>query len=80
MVYLTLPNGETLPVSEFASAQFCEAGAHRELGSIGEVDEFVIRMKDPAQKPDRIIGQQAREYATAFESAGVLVYWRFKPR
>jgi hypothetical protein len=50
------------------------------LGPIGEVDELVIKMKDPAQKPDRIIGQQAREYATAFESAGVLVYWQFKPR
>jgi len=80
MVYVALPSGETLPASEFASAQFWEAGAHRETGPIGEVDELVIKMKDPAHKPDSIGGQYARDYATVLESAGVLVYWRFKPK
>jgi hypothetical protein len=80
MVYLTLPGGETLPASEFASAQFWEAGAHREIGPIGEVDELVIKMKDSNHKPDPVIGQHAREYATALDGAGVLVYWRFKPK
>ncbi len=80
MVYLTLPSGETLPASELASAQFWEAGAQREMGPVGEVDELVIKMKDPNHKSGPIVGQHAREYATVFEAAGVLIYWRFKPR
>ena len=80
MVYLTLPSGETLPASELASAQFWEAGAQREMGPVGEVDELVIKMKDPNHKSGPIVGQHAREYATVFEAAGMLIYWRFKPR
>jgi hypothetical protein len=80
MLYVTLPSGETLHATEFESAQFWEAGARREMGPIGEVDELVFEMKDPAHKPDPIVGQDAREYATVFESAGVRVYWRFKPK
>jgi len=80
MMYLTLPSGETLPASEFAGAQFWEAGAHRENGAIAEVDELVIRMKNPVHTPEIITGEHARDYATVFDAAGVLVYWRFKPR
>jgi hypothetical protein len=50
------------------------------MGPIGEVDELVLEMKDPSHKPDPIVGQHAREYATVFEAAGVRVYWRFKPK
>ena len=41
---------------------------------------LVIKMKDSNHKPDPIIGQHTREYATALDGAGVLVYWRFKPK
>jgi hypothetical protein len=80
MLYLTLPTGETLLASEVANAQFWEAGAQRDMGPVGEVDELVIKMKDPIRKWESITGQHARECATVFEAAGMLVYWRFKPR
>jgi hypothetical protein len=69
MLYVTLPSRETLPATDFASAQFWEAGAHRGLGPIGEVgevDELVVEMKDRAHQLDCIVGQDAREYAHCF--------------